>query len=425
MRLRRTALLAFLIFAAASCAGRNGKDQRENAREANTLKVVMHSGNGVKAIYEIAERFAESHPGFNVEVSVISGVSSFNAFLTSKFAVGDVPDILIYQSGSGTDFYARGGHLLDLGGAGFDDRFTPGTDRFCRYEGRLYALPVDITVTGLFVQMSVLWRAGLRTVPKTFDQFIESCEQLRRAGIEYPVVIGAANDGGAAAFNFQYLYQNLYAETPDLYDRLLSGRLKWTDRSFADMYRDYERIRRYANPDAVRVDSMEAVRRFAEGKAAYFIGGSYNIADIRRVKKDVDMLLVTPPWVSDEARAVSLTGVDTVISGTSASRHPDAVVAFLREFTSVNGADTYSLAMGSISAVAGSTVRYDHCLDGEIGSPKNGRRMDFMSREWLPGFKEVFKKLNQEWFAGRSAADILEELETAHRRMIAERKAEL
>jgi ABC-type glycerol-3-phosphate transport system substrate-binding protein len=388
-----------------------------------TLKIVTPSAQSVKAIYEIAGLFSRNYPVAATEISVISGGIPINAFLTSKFAVGDVPDILIYQAGSGIELFAQGGHLLDLSDSDFEGRFSPEAEAICRYGSRLYALPLDITISGLFVQMSVLWQGAVRNsvvriIPKTFDEFIISCAQLRSAGINYPVVIGASGDTGAVIFLYQYMHQYLYAENPRIYEEILKGKRKWTDREFQEMYRAYGQIREYVNPDAPRIGEVEAMRRFAGGEAAYYIGQSRDIAAIRRFKQPLDMVMVTPPW-GNESQGIPLVGVDTVVSISADTWYPDEAKAFLRELTSVYGADIYSQEAGSISATAGSSMWYDFCLGPRSEMFRIGGLTQFMSREWLPGFEETFKRLNREWFTGRSADSLLEELESLHRSMVA------
>jgi ABC-type glycerol-3-phosphate transport system substrate-binding protein len=203
-----------------NCTVQSWEEAEQNTvfpEEVRAIRIVSPSGRSVRAIYAVAERFSREHPGFTVGVSVISGSVPMNTFLTSKFAVGDAPDLLIYQAGSSTALFAQGGHLAALDGEFPDGYFIPEVDRYCRYQGKLYALPLDITVSGLFVQMSVLWAGAVRNhdprlVPRTFDEFILSCERLRQAGIEYPVVISAASEIAAGHFPYQFIYQNIYDE---------------------------------------------------------------------------------------------------------------------------------------------------------------------------------------------------------------------
>jgi ABC-type glycerol-3-phosphate transport system substrate-binding protein len=394
--------------------------------EVRTIKIVSPSGRSVRAIYEVAERFSREHPGFTVGVSVISGSVPMNTFLTSKFAVGDVPDLLIYQAGGSTALFAQGGHLAALDGEFPKGYFIPDADRYCRYRNNLYALPLDITVSGLFVQMSVLWRGAVlnhdnRVVPKTFDEFIYSCERLRQAGIEYPVVISAASEIAAGHFPYQFIQQNIYNEDPSLYDPLLNGRgeLKWTDPPFREMYAAYGAVRRYMNPDAVRIDEREAIRRFANGEAAYLIGTSRDIAAIREIQPtNLDMLLVTPPWTRDLSRASPLLGLDTVISVSAATAYPEEARAFLRDFVSAEGADLYTQAVGSISAVRESFLWYDPCL-GPYGDVFRGRNItEFFPRQWPPGFDTLFRRFNREWFTSRSVDSTLEGMESQRQRLM-------
>jgi ABC-type glycerol-3-phosphate transport system substrate-binding protein len=389
--------------------------------EIYTLKIVSPSGHSVRAIYEIAGRFSQSYPHVRVEVSVIPSSTPINVFLTSKFAVGDAPDIFIYQAGSSIKLFAQGGHLLDLSTAGLSGRFYPHTEDICRYEGLLYALPLDIAVSGLFVQMHVLWQAYIRPIPQTIDEFIASCEVLRKAGFTYPIVIGAASDSGATTFLFQYLHQNIYVKNPQFYEELLQGERNWTDPEFRDMYRVYERIREYVNPDAARIDTAEAIRRFASGEAAYYLGLSRDIPNIRHIDSQLDMVLVTPPWVQERNAATALFGVDTVISVSSATRYPEEAIAFLREFTSLAGADRYVQTFGSISAMVDSYLWYDPSLGPRELIFETQKVMEFMDREWLPDFEEQFRKINRQWFIGRSPESLLEELDRVHGRMNAAR----
>jgi raffinose/stachyose/melibiose transport system substrate-binding protein len=394
--------------------------------EVRTIRIVSPSGRSVRAIYAVAERFSREHPGFTLGVSVISGSVPMNTFLTSKFAVGDAPDLLIYQAGSSTALFAQGGHLAALDGEFPDGYFIPNADRYCRYRGRLYALPLDITVSGLFVQMSVLWRGAVRNhdhrvVPRTFAEFISSCERLRQAGIEYPVVISAASEIAAGHFPYQFIHQNIYNGYLSLYDPMLDrrGGLKWTDPPFREMYAAYGEIRRYMNPDAIRIDEAEAIRRFANGEAAYLIGTSRDIAAIREIQPaNLDMLLVTPPWVRDASRAGPLLGLDTVISVSAGAAYPAETRAFLRDFVSVEGADLYTQAVGSVSTVRESSLWYDPCLGPQGDIFRDRSISEFFPQQWLPGFDLLFRRLNREWFAGRSPDSILEEMENQRRLLI-------
>jgi hypothetical protein len=179
------------------------------------------------------------------------------------------------------------------------------------------------------------------------------------------------------------------------------------------------------NPDALRIDEREAIRRFANGEAAYLIGTSRDIAAIREIQpKYLDMILVTPPWVRDLSRAKPLLGLDTVISVSTGAAYPAETRAFLRDFVSVEGADLYTRAVGSVSTVKESSLWYDPCLGPQDDISRSRSISDFFQYEWLPGFDLVFRRLNREWFTGRSADSILEEMENQRRRFIPAERAE-
>jgi hypothetical protein len=184
------------------------------------------------------------------------------------------------------------------------------------------------------------------------------------------------------------------------------------------MYAAYGEIRRYMNPDAIRIDEAEAIRRFANGEAAYLIGTSREIAAIREIQLNLDMLLVTPPWTRDASRARPLLGLDTVVSVSAAAVYPGEARAFLRDFVSAGGADLYTQAVGSISTVRGSSLWYDPCLGPQDDVFRGRNVSEFFPGQWPPGFDLVFRRLNREWFTGRSADSVLEEIENQHQRLL-------
>jgi hypothetical protein len=83
------------------CSAHTGISIEPIPETGHTLKIVTPQAQSVRAIYKIAGEFSRNNPAITTEVSVISGILPINTFLPSKFAVGDVPDILIYSTRRG------------------------------------------------------------------------------------------------------------------------------------------------------------------------------------------------------------------------------------------------------------------------------------------------------------------------------------
>lgn len=121
-------------------------------------------------INEVVNAFNES-TGANVKY--VCQPDMMNAFQAAAIA-GDVPDVMLWDA-TEVRRYARMGQLLAIDSyletAGIPkEDFNDESIRELTVDGKLYGLPMNIDIWGVYVNMDILRQAGIEEVPTTWDE---------------------------------------------------------------------------------------------------------------------------------------------------------------------------------------------------------------------------------------------------------------
>lgn len=125
-------------------------------------------------INEIVTAFNES-TGNNVKY--VCQADMMNAFQAAAIA-GDVPDIMLWDA-SEVRRYARLGQLqsfdeyLETAGVSKED-FNDEAIRELTVDDKLYGLPMNLDIWGVYVNMGILEQAGITEAPTTWDEIKEA-----------------------------------------------------------------------------------------------------------------------------------------------------------------------------------------------------------------------------------------------------------
>jgi len=382
------------------------------------LQLMTLSAESVDTLNAYAESFSKKNPGYAVDVTVIPGVTDFNAAMAAKLAAGDPPDMMIYQWGTQIQLYAKGDNLLDLSGKGFEDKLKPIVKKVNVYKGKTYAFPISQAIFGMFFNVDVAKKYGVTEIPKTFDQFLAANETMQKNGLASPVVIPGKDGSGATAFNFGYLHQVVAGENPNFYKETVEGTRHWNGPEFEGLFDNYAKVLKYANKDLLGLDLDGARRRFVKGEAVFYMGGTAESVGLRQLNPDLNFIVIPDPFMQDEKDYKTIADFDSGISISSKTKYPDAAIAFLNEMFSVESGELYAKNLSTISAVKGTQVSGDPILENQMPLINEGKYVGFSEREWIPGIKELMKKATQQWMGGTDIKTTLESLEAEHQRLL-------
>lgn len=386
----------------------------ETQRAVATLSLLTDQAEAVRPLSAIAGRFHEAHRELEIQISLLTGESSFFTLLSTKFAVGDSPDIMISQPSSNVALYARGGYLMDLTGvasAKASEARGLESARFTFGGNRAYALPLEIESSGLLTNLDLLRGYGLAEPPRTFPEFLAECRLLQSRGLAHPLVLAGSDGIELLQFLKQYMVENLYARDPSFDAGLISGRRSWDAAPIYAAFDAFSKIKRCANPDALQIGKNEALHRFAHGAAAFAIEQSNVFPFIHRIAPNVTARLVAPPWRNRAVSAKDFLGIGSIAYASDLTRRTNPVRDFLRFLASPSVDRSYSREIGGVplgGASGGASSLTSGFTSAGGWDPGLG---------WLPGLDIDFGHLVQDWYAGRGTKSVLAALQRTQLRL--------
>jgi raffinose/stachyose/melibiose transport system substrate-binding protein len=142
-------------------------------------------------------------------------------------------------------------------------------------KGITYGVPSVGVTHGVYYQKSSFDKYKIQE-PATWDEFIAACEKIY-AGGETAIAQGAVDGWTLSRIVFSGLGANFYGgETAR--QALMAGTSKLTDTNFLDAFNAVNSLKKYM-PKGFETLTYESARQlFASGKAAMFIGGSWEIS---------------------------------------------------------------------------------------------------------------------------------------------------
>jgi ABC-type glycerol-3-phosphate transport system substrate-binding protein len=310
-----------------------------SVRESGPTVVRLWSGwTGAegRAFQGIVAEFNRTHPGIRVEN--LGGVQDDTKTIRAITA-GVPPDLFFLWDLTDLGPLASMGALLPL-----DDRFrraglrpelfVPASLAFCRYRGRLYALPYLLDAAALFWNKQVFRQAGLdpERPPETLEELSTLAErltvrdaagQIRRLGMQLPDILLACTAHGGSFYD-----ENEERLTPDSPANIRA--FTWY-RDLADHQGGGVQVSAFQSSFESSTGQLQgASHPFFTGKMVMMVSGEWMPVWIERYAPDLDYGIAPFPTRRDTPQL----RVPTQIGGNPAciprgSRHPDAAWTFL------------------------------------------------------------------------------------------------
>ena len=371
------------------------------------------------ALEELADDYAEEHPGFELEVTTVTGVAEYYAAISAKIASGEVPDIWQYQWSTQIQAYAKAGYLLPLSDLGIEEKIATIYRPVHVYNGETYAYPMVQTFWGLFWNEKLAAQYGVTELPRDMDEWVAAMETMRQNGLEYPYLVAGKDGSGATAFIFSYLHETVSGVNPDFYYQTLTGEKSWKSEEIVNMLNQYARVLEYAPEDTLGMDIEEMKRRFAREEAVCFINGSGMIQSLRDMNPDMDFIIAATPCVLNEEDYMTVSDYDSSLSISATTEHPEEAKEFYKYLYSKHGGEVVARNTASITVVRESEVEYDSAILNQFDFLEKGNFKGYSEREWIPGIKEIMKQNVQDWMSGAFTLEqALENWDNEHQRLI-------
>ena len=369
-------VLATLVLAAGCDRGSVGSPASgpdgQAAKSGTTRLTVWHIMNysGPREIIDQAVRtFEAEHPGCTVNVQTFEN-DAYKTKIAVEMASGTPPDILFTWGGGPLAEFARAGRVLDLTDYvdkdGWRGRFIDQALRICTVDGRVFAVPLDLSAVLLWYNRDLFAGLDLST-PATFDELLAQCEMLRGKGVT-PLALGNMKQWPGA---FYFVYLATRAGGTDLFLKAASGdpEARFDDPAFVAAG---DALRTLVDSDVFSVgfnglDVGQARTEFLTGKAAMYLMGTWLVARAQSERPAaLDSLGCVPFPTVEGGRGDPRTVVGGVNCGFAVSAscsRPDLAVALLRSLTSETVARAWC-GIGRIPA-----IKVDEESEGLLPAP--------------------------------------------------------
>ena len=302
---------------------------------------------------DVVDRFNKDYEGKYHVTPITTNLEEYYTKLNALVASNETPDCFIVSPGPNLDVYVEPGVAADLTddlkADGWLDTFNGGEGAFSQqtYDGKIYAVPLNIAAACVFYNTEMFEKAGISTMPTDWDGFIDACDKLQAAG--YTPISISAGTAWCLSMLAGYLCD---AEGVDL-DAIDAGTAHWTDANVVAAANKMLELSKYFQPTAAGDTNDVATANFYNEEAAMLIQGSWAIAQINGSNPDFEDKCGVFAFPGTNGRVIAKSDSLAMSANTE---HKEAVPAFMKYFTD-DTAQKYTAEVGGKIPVT--KVEYD------------------------------------------------------------------
>ncbi|MBB4892121.1 alpha-glucoside transport system substrate-binding protein [Streptomyces olivoverticillatus] len=317
------------------------------------LKVTaVWTGAEQKSFTKVLDEFAKRT---GAEVSYVPSGDDMSAFVGSKVAGGNPPDVAMLQQPGALREFAQKGWLKPLSSdvtAQLNKNFAKGWQDLGSYEGKQYGVYFKASNKSLIWYNTKVFEAAGVKEPKTWPEFLRTAQAIADYGVS-PVSVGGA-DGWTLTDWFENIY--LSQAGRDKYDQLTQHKIKWTDPSVKDALTALgqlfgkKELLAGGNDGALQTQFPTSVTQTFSGgqkaKAAMVFEGDFAAANITGTKAEIGTDAKVFPFPAVGAGSPVVTGGDVGV----ALKDGQAAQALLTFLASSDAAQVWARQGGFVSA---------------------------------------------------------------------------
>ncbi|MNW28826.1 Multiple sugar-binding protein precursor [compost metagenome] len=280
-------LLTIFALVATALAGCGGSGNETNKQDASSdgqatktitwLSARPADGAIVQTMRELASKYAEEHPGFELDIQVTSDRPSYLTKLRTLIASGEAPELLDMDADPYAQQLADAGMLVDmkqfLDEQGLYDQFYEPALKYQELpDGSLYLLPLEYQLEMTWYNKKMFKENNL-SVPKTLDEMLTVSKKLKDKGIT-PIAV----DGVDVWPLLRYAAMVPFRATGNEFARNLSqGKAKMSDEVGMQAANFAYEMGQYFQEGFATTDYTTAKNMFLNGEAAMYNMGTWEI----------------------------------------------------------------------------------------------------------------------------------------------------
>ncbi|GIW33542.1 ABC transporter substrate-binding protein [Meiothermus sp.] len=364
------------------------------------------AGDEGPALQALIDLYKKRYPNVEVINATVTGGSGVNAraVLKTRMLGGDPPDSFQVHAGQElTGTWVVADRMEDLtplfNQEGWMNRFPKGLIDLISYKGKIYSVPVNIHRSNVMWYNPAKLREWGVQPPKTWAEFLTTCQTLKGKGLEAPLALGEN-------WTQQHLWESVALGVlgANDYTNLWNGKLRFNDPKVVAVWNTFGRVLDCANKDASGLSWQQAVDRVLDGTSAFNIMGDWAAGYMTTTKG------LKPGEGFGWAPAPGTAGVFMMLSDSfglpKGVKNRANVLNWLRLVGSKEGQDAFNPLKGSIAARTDSDPsKYNAYLQSAMRDWRNNRIVGSLVHGAVApeSFMSQFGTVMEIYLSGRNA----------------------
>ena len=297
------------------------------------------------AFQELAKRY-EQQTGVKVKIDLFAPSDSYSKKITASTQANILPDIFgILDTKKTFSNFIKYGYIADLS-AEFDADDSKWRksifekalnsnifeeDNTYGVKPGIYGVPLDVTTIQMLYNKKLLARAGYKEPPKTFQEFVEISQALKRVGISR-MVSGWGEEWMVNCFALNYAF-NIMGEEKIM--ATYRGEIPYTDADWIKVFDIFKALvdNSMLIEGVITKPNKEAEQDFALERAAFAFNGSWSVNVYHEMNPNLQYGVILPPAVNPELPIKIWGGAGSSFVVNGRSPRKDKAVAYLKWLT--------------------------------------------------------------------------------------------
>ncbi|MGW5684016.1 ABC transporter substrate-binding protein [Nonomuraea sp. NPDC003754] len=341
--IRRTPILmtAFLLLAACGSTP---------ARQAKTELALYNDKGAWSPYFTEMGALSKQQIGLAMKPVGYTDEPTYQAFIKAAFRTDAKPDLFTWQTGGLLKEIVGQKQVADTT-AVWQEAIRNGDlsqdlATYYTVDGRQYCVPLNVAYWGMFYNKKIFDAHGLKP-PTTWDELITVAETLKKADIK-------AIYHTSVLFSFVWFEQLLAGTDPDLYDRLSTGKAKYTDPGVVQVMEKWKSLidAGYFSHPGDKTDPADALKN--EKVAMVSFGTWFNTSMTQR---NLDAGFFVIPNVNPALPKTSMIFESGPLCSLAKAPDPEASMKYLKWWTTAQAQEKWATARGDVSANPRVTIK--------------------------------------------------------------------
>ena len=283
--------------------------------------------------------------------------TDYNALLSTALTAGKGPDVMQMRAYGGMSNLSDAGYFMPLTSKDIPAlaKIPAGTLAGAQgYTSKLqYGLPYATSVLGVMYNPDLLKKAGVKALPTTWSSFFAAMDKVKAAGI---LPLG---NGSGYAPGMEQLWGAVgptFYGGNDFYKNIVAGNKTFTDKNFVASLQAVKDLVAYFPTGHAGLDYNTARGLFANEKAAFYIGGNYEISYFRSLNPSLNVGWMPAPAAAAGTPRYVTNWADGGFAINAKTTNKAAAIKFMNFLSSKAFMQDAADSLGWISTISGVKV---------------------------------------------------------------------